>query len=100
MPRSRLLAACTGAFFLLFGVGLAGAAGHPNVVLVSRCGGGNAEVEEAVHGRGVYGGGIGCQGIGSARSGDEGRRFGATRHVPDRGHLWGPAVAVAPDGTV
>ena len=99
MPGSRLIAAA-GAFFLLCGVGLAGAAGPSKVVLVSRCGGVNAEVEQAVHGRFVYEAWIGCQGIGFARSTDEGRKFGATRHVPDSGRLWDPAVAVAPDGTV
>ena len=85
---------------LLFGAGLAGAAGTAKVVLVSRCGGVNAEVEQAVDGRYVYEAWIGCLGIGFARSTDGGRTFGATKHVPDKGHLWDPAVAVAPDGTV
>jgi hypothetical protein len=85
---------------LLFGVGLAGAARTAKVVLVSRCGGVNAEVEQAVQGRYVYEAWIGCLGIGFARSVDGGRTFGATKHVPDKGHLWDPAVAVAPNGTV
>ena len=100
MPRFRLLATAAGVLFLLVGVGLAGASRAPKVVLVSRCGGVNAEVEQAVDGRYVYEAWIGCQGIGFARSVDGGRTFGATKHVPDTGHLWDPAVAVAPDGTV
>lgn len=85
---------------LLLGVGLAGAAGPAKVVLVSRCGGTNAEVEQVVQGRYLYEAWIGCLGIGFARSTDGGRTFGATKHVPDKGHLWDPALAVAPDGTV
>src|SRR6478672_2649311 len=100
VPRFRLLAAAAGALFLLLGAGLAGASRAPKVVLVSRCGGVNAEVEQAVDGRYVYEAWIGCQGIGFARSVDGGRTFGATKHVPDAGHLWDPAVAVAPDGTL
>ena len=100
MTRFRLLAAAAGVVFLLVGVGLARASRAPKVVLVSRCGGVNAEVEQAVDGRYVYEAWIGCQGIGFARSVDGGRTFGATKHVPDTGHLWDPAVAVAPDGTV
>lgn len=100
MPRFRVLAAGAAVLFLLCGAGLAGAAGHAKVVLVSRCGGENAEVEQAVDGRYVYEAWIGCLGIGFARSTDGGRTFGATKHVPDKGHLWDPAVAVAPDGTI
>jgi hypothetical protein len=100
VPKFCLLAAGTGALFLLFGAGLAGANGTTKVVLVSRCGGVNAEVEQAVDHRYVYEAWIGCHGIGFARSVNGGRTFGATKRVPDKGHLWDPALAVAPDGTV
>jgi hypothetical protein len=100
MPRLRLLAAGAATLFLLSGVGPAGASGTAKVVLVSRCGGSNAEVEQAVDGRYVYEAWIGCLGIGFARSTNGGRTFGVTHHVPDTGHLWDPALAVAPDGTV
>lgn len=100
MPRFRLFAVGAAALFLLFGAGLAGASTAPKVVLVSRCGDSNAEVEQAIDGRYVYEAWIGCLGIGFARSTNGGRTFGATKHVPDTGHLWDPALAVAPDGTV
>lgn len=100
MARSGLLAAGAVALSLLFGVGFAGATGTAKVVLVSRCGGVNAEVEQAVAGRFVYEAWIGCRGIGFARSANGGRTYGASRHVPSQGHLWDPALAVAPDGTV
>lgn len=72
---------------------------------MSRCPGGNAEVEQAVDGRFVYEVWIGCRGIGFARSVDGGRRFGPSRTVPGSAdsptrHSWDPALAVAPDGTV
>ena len=100
MSRIGFFAVAAAALSVFFGVGLAGAAGHAKVVLVSRCGGVNGEVEQAVDGRYVYEAWIGCQGIGFARSLNGGRKFGVTRQVPDRGHLWDPSVAVAPDGTV
>jgi BNR/Asp-box repeat protein len=93
--------------FLLFGAGFAGAAGTAKVVWVSRCPSPNAEVEQAVSGRFVYEVWMGCNGrlgfsLGFARSVDGGKKFGAARIV--RGtrsvHVWDPAVAVAPDGTV
>jgi hypothetical protein len=96
VPRFRLLAAGAGALFLLFGAGLAGATATTpttKVVLASRCGGVNAEVEQAVDHRYVYEAWIGCRGIGFARSVNGGRTFGATKHVPDKGHLWDPALA-------
>ena len=100
MRHFSLLAGAAAALFLLLGVGPAGASGHAKVVLVSRCGGENAEVEQAIDGSYVYEAWIGCLGIGFARSTNGGRTFGATTHLPDKGHLWDPAVAVAPDGTV
>src|SRR5215472_9464738 len=100
MPRFRLFAVGAAALFLLFGAGLAGASTASKVVLVSRCGGSNAEVEQAIDGRYVYEAWIGCLGIGFARSTNGGRTFVATKHVPDTGHLWDTARAVAPDGTV
>jgi hypothetical protein len=100
MRRSHLLAAGAAASFLLLGAGLAGAKGAARVVLVSRCGGVNAEVEQAIHGRYAYEAWIGCHGIGFARSVDRGRKFGASHNVPGRGHLWDPALAVGPNGTV
>jgi BNR/Asp-box repeat len=100
LARFGFLAAGAAALSFLFGVAFAGATGTTKVVLVSRCGGVNAEVEQAVAGRFVYEAWIGCHGIGFARSVNGGRTFGATRHVPSQGHLWDPALAVAPDGTV
>src|SRR5215471_15375608 len=99
---SRLVPVAAGAAvcLLLFGVGFAGAASAPKVVVVSRCAGSNAEPEQAVAGRYVYDAWIGCQGIGFARSVNGGKKFGASHVVPSTGHLWDPAVAVAPDGTV
>src|SRR5947209_4002474 len=74
-------------------------------VRVSRCGGSNAEVEQAVDGAYVYEAWIGCNHrIGFARSTNGGRTFGPAQAVPGSGssrfHGWDPAVAVAPDGTV
>lgn len=95
-----LLTACS----LLFGVGFAGAAGSSKVVRVSRCDGANAEVEQAVDGRFVYEVWIGCSHrIGFGRSVDGGRIFGRSQPVAGTGngaHVWDPALAVAPDGTV
>jgi hypothetical protein len=89
---------------LLFGVAFAGAAGAAKVVLVSRCAGDNAEVDQAVAGRLVYEVWIGCgRRIGFGRSVNGGRSFGAARPVRGTGngaHVWDPALAVAPDGTV
>jgi BNR repeat-like domain len=97
---SALLLGC----LLLFGVGLAGAVGASPVVRVSRCGGQNVEVEQAVDGRFVYEVWMGCgQRIGFARSVNGGRTFGASMLVPGTGtrrSSQDPALAVAPDGTV
>jgi hypothetical protein len=97
MSRLGLVAAGAAVCLLLFGVASAGAA---KVVRVNRCAGFNAEVEQAVDGRFVYEVWMGCGGIDFARSVNGGRKFGPSRPVPDTGHLWDPAVAVAPDGTV
>ncbi len=74
-------------------------------VLVSRCTGSNAEVEQAVAGRYVYEAWIGCDhAIGFARSTNGGQTFGRARAVPGSTsahyHGWDPALAVAPNGTV
>ncbi|MDX6480121.1 MAG: hypothetical protein QOG85_631, partial [Gaiellaceae bacterium] len=72
---------------------------------VSHCAGPrNAEVVQAVDGDYVYEAWIGCNGIGFARSVDGGKTFEPSTVV--RGsrrnglHVWDPAIAVAPDGTV
>jgi hypothetical protein len=70
------------------------------------CGGSNAEVEQAVDAaRGyVYEEWIGCNGIGFARSTDGGRTFESAVPVPGSVgpdiHVWDPAVAVGPDGSL
>jgi hypothetical protein len=70
------------------------------------CKGQNAEVEQAVDAaRGyVYEEWIGCGGIGFARSIDSGRTFEPPFAVPGSVgsdiHVWDPAVAVGPDGSV
>jgi hypothetical protein len=68
----------------------------------SRCGGQNAEVEEAHSGaRFVYALWIGCGGIGFARSTDGGLHFLRPVTVPgSAGFSWDPALAVAPSGTL
>lgn len=69
----------------------------------SRCGGRNAEVEEAHAGsRLVYAIWIGCGGIGFVRSTDGGGHFLRPVTVPGSadGPSWDPAIAVAPSGTV
>jgi BNR repeat-like domain len=94
------------AVILVLLVGVAGATGGLKAVRVSHCPGPpNAEVVQAVDGRYVYEVWIGCRRrIGFARSVDGGRTFGPSRAV--RGshrkgqHVWDPAIAVAPDGTV
>jgi hypothetical protein len=66
----------------------------------------NAEVEQAVDParNTVYEEWIGCGGIGFARSTDGGVTFGKAVALPgttgSKTHVWDPAVAVAPDGTV
>jgi hypothetical protein len=73
---------------------------------VSTCGGQNAEVEQAVDARlgYVYEEWMGCQGIGFARSADDGRTWQPPVSLPGTVgsdlDTWDPAVAVAPDGTV
>ena len=73
---------------------------------VSRCGGQNAEVEQAVDPRlgYVYEEWMGCRGIAVARSTDGGRTWGAPVSLPgtvgSNVNTWDPAIAVAPDGTV
>src|SRR5215472_17518462 len=104
----------------------AAAVGHPAIAEhgphvgpiteISRgCPGQNAEAEQAVDGRYVYVAWIGCDGIGFARSANDGRTFGRPVTVPGSvGHGyhrsgigaglpksgWDPSVAVAPDHTV
>jgi hypothetical protein len=56
-------------------------------VISQRCGGSNAEVEQAtdvVNGKCVYEAWIGCGGIGFARSTDGGKTFSGRRHCPDQ----------------
>jgi hypothetical protein len=71
---------------------------------VSRaCRGPNAEVETATAAPNfVYDLWIGCNGIGFARSTDDGRHFDRAIEVPGsaRSATWDPSIAVAPDGTV
>jgi hypothetical protein len=73
---------------------------------VSRCGGQNAEVEQAVDPRVgyVYEEWMGCKGIAVARSTDGGRTWDAPVNLPgtvgSNVNTWDPAIAVAPDGTV
>ena len=87
-------------------VGSAGATGGTRTVRVSRCPGPpNAEVVQSVDGRYVYEAWIGCRrSIGFARSVDGGKTFGPSRAVPGSRreglHVWDPAIAVAPNGTV
>ena len=79
------------------------------------CRGQNAEAEQAVDGRYVYVAWIGCNGIGFARSANDGRTFGRPVTIPgSAGHGyhrsgigiglpkygWDPSVAVAPNHTV
>jgi len=93
---------------VLLGVlaGVADAGGGAKTLRVSRCPGPpNAEVVQAVDGRYVYELWMGCRrSIGFARSVDGGRSFGPSRPVLGsrrRGqHVWDPALAVAPNGTV
>jgi hypothetical protein len=80
-------------------------AGHVSAVTeVSRCPGQNAEVEEAAAPpRYVYAVWIGCDGIGFARSTDDGLHFGKPVPVPGSRsslHSWDPSIAVSPGGTV
>lgn len=104
-PRRKV---ASGLLLGLLLVPLAAAAranGHSRAVRVSRCSGGNAEVEQAVDGPYVYEVWIGCKGIGFARSVDGGRRFDRSRSVPGSvdtpmRHSWDPALAVAPNGAV
>jgi len=80
-------------------------------VLVSRCLGQNAEVEDAVSARLVYVEWIGCNGIGFARSTDGGRHFGPAVALPGSlparctvhgcaAYSWDPAIAISPGGVV
>jgi hypothetical protein len=79
-----------------------GAGGVSQVTRVSRCPGGNAEVETATGAPNyVYDVWIGCGGIGFARSTDGGLHFGASMTVPgSAGVSWDPAIAVGPAGVV
>jgi hypothetical protein len=101
---SRFACALLAGGVLLCGVGSAGAAGSPKVVRVSRCDGGNAEVEQAVDGRFVYEVWIGCSHrIGFGRSANGGGTFGRSQPVAGTGngaHVWDPALAIATDGTL
>src|SRR5689334_15976365 len=73
---------------------------------VSRCGGQNAEVEQAVDPKlgYVYEAWMGCRGIAVARSADGGRTWGEPVSLPgtvgSNVNTWDPAIAVGPDGTV
>ena len=79
-----------------------GATVTPMIDISSRCGGGNAEVEEVTAAPNyVYADWIGCGGIGFARSTDGGLHFSKPVTVPgSSGDSWDPAIAVAPNGTV
>jgi BNR/Asp-box repeat len=71
------------------------------VTKVSTCGGGNAEVVQAVGKPGyVYEAWIGCGGEGFARSADGGLHFQKPLTLPDSSGSDDPAIAVAPNGTV
>jgi hypothetical protein len=71
------------------------------VTEVSTCGGGNAEVEQAVGKPDyVYEAWIGCGGEGFARSTDGGLHFQKPVTLPDSSGSDDPAIAVAPNGTV
>jgi hypothetical protein len=71
------------------------------VTVVSRCPGGNAEVEEATAPPSyVYVAWIGCGGEGFARSTDGGKTFGKPITLPDSSGSDDPAMAVAANGTV
>jgi hypothetical protein len=65
-----------------------------------RCGGQNAEVEQATWHRYVYEAWIGCHGIGFARSADGGRTWSKPVTMPGSSGAWDPAVAVAPEGVL
>lgn len=83
--------------------GVAHASVTPMEDISSRCGGQNAEVEEASAApRFVYALWIGCHGIGFARSTDGGLHFSWPITIPgSTGRSWDPAIAVAPSsGTV
>jgi len=123
---SILSAALTAAAFTTIPAAHAATAGHapvsghrPHVGPVTEisrgCPGQNAEAEQAVDGRYVYVAWIGCDGIGFARSANDGRSFSRPVTVPGSvGHGyhrsgiglglpkygWDPSVAVAPDHTV
>jgi hypothetical protein len=95
-------------------VGLAGCADHsadpsqpsasitPMTDISSGCLGQNAEVEEANAAPSyVYAIWIGCNGIGFARSTDDGLHFRLPITVPgSTGWSWDPAIAIAKSGTV
>jgi hypothetical protein len=73
------------------------------VSMLSRpCAGGNAEVEQEADPSNhyLYAAWIACHGIQFARSTDGGRHFGAPVTLAVSGITDGPAIAVAPDGTV
>ena len=84
------------------GAASAGAASTP--VLVSNCGGQNAEVEQAVDHAFVYESWIGCGGIGFAYSADGGKHFSTPVTMPlsttAKGGSWDPTLTVAPNGTL
>lgn len=108
-----ILAACTAAAAPTLG----GTRVHsaPITEISKGCPGQNAEVEQAVDGRYVYVVWIGCDGIGFARSENDGRSFSRPITIPGSvGHGfhksgigsglpkygWDPSIAVAPDHTV
>ena len=78
---------------------------------ISKCGGRNAEVEEALQGPYAYVEWIGCFGIGFAVSTNGGKTWGPPIKLPGSGYTrctqrscsgypWDPAVAIAPNGAV
>jgi hypothetical protein len=80
-------------------------------ILVSRCAGRNAEVEEAMSGNNVYVEWIGCDGIGFARSTNGGRTYGSAVELPGsapsvcsvlscRIYSWDPSIVVSSTGTI
>lgn len=108
-----ILAACTGV--AANSLGGTRVHGGPITEISKGCPGQNAEVEQAVDGRYVYVVWIGCDGIGFARSANDGRSFGRPITIPGSvGHGfhnsgigsglpkygWDPSIAVAPDHTV
>jgi len=95
--------AAAASVFLVTGMASPGAAGGTGVgpiTDISRCGGPNAEVEQATWHRYVYEAWIGCGGIGFARSADGGHTWSGPVTMAGSAGAWDPAVAVSPEGVL